>query len=450
MARDLPGLRGVDRDQRATLVAGPRRATASPWGDHGTPTATPPRIGPYQVVGRLGEGGFGEIFEAIAPGGELVAVKRMRRELALRAEAILRFEREVEVIRRIGHHNVVAILDVGDDGAPYFAMELLRGIDLWRHVREVGRLTPAEALAVLGPLARALDAAHAKGVVHRDLKASNVFLDRRRVVLLDFGVAKLLDDGGPRLTRSRIQIGTPSCMAPEQILGLAVGPRTDVYGLGVLAHHMMAGRPPFNHAQPTVVRQMHLAEAAPPVSRRAPVGVEIDRVVARAMSKDPAARQPGASAFVRELEAAARGPRAAHREQPVRSLAVHVDTASGDQLPAIVSDLVTAGMAVAFEADNAATLLAPLEDEPGAARRQRRRLIERAANAVRTTGAACFVGVGGAASLLRLGAWIPARPLAGLLAMNEALEGITAQVEAVPGQRLVRLVNLVDQLDRPA
>jgi hypothetical protein len=152
-----------------------------------------------------------------------------------------------------------------------------------------------------------------------------------------------------------------------------------------------------------------------------------------------------------ELEAAARGPaRAADGEEPTRSLAVHVDTASGDELPAIVSALVAAGMAVAFEADNAATLLAPLAAATGAARRQRRRLVALAATAVRTTGAACFVGVGGAASLLRLGAWIPARTLTGVLVTPESLEGIAAEVEAVPGQRLVRLVNLVDRLDRPA
>jgi len=403
---------------------------------HGTSPAT---IGPYRVERRLGSGGFGEIFAARDADGRAVAVKRMRRELALRAEAILRFEREIEVVRRIRHPNLVDILGVGDDVAPYFAMELLHGADLARHLRQVGRLSPAEALEVLVPVGHALTAAHAEGVVHRDLKASNVFLDRHRVVLLDFGVAKLLDDSGPQLTRSHILIGSPPCMAPEQILGQLIDQRTDVYGLGALAYHVLTGSPPFVHEQPTVVREMHLVAPPPPVSRRAPVRPEIDRVIGRAMSKDPAARQASVAELVRDLEIAARA--AAPLADGGVSLAVHVDTADGERLPEIVRDLTRAGMEIAFEAVNAATLLLPLSLDPGASRAQRRRALALVADASRTCEAACFVNVGSPAALLKLGAWIPPIAMSGVMVVPDALEGLDSEVEPVAGQRLVRLVD---------
>jgi serine/threonine-protein kinase len=210
-------------------------------------------IGRYRVERLIGNGGFAAVYEARDPDGRRVAIKRLHGELALRSHDILRFDREIRIIRGLRHPNVVEILDVGDDQAPYFVMELLHGTDLSDHIARRGRLSLEETVEILAPVCSALSAAHQKGIVHRDLKASNVFLDRERVVLLDFGVAKLLDGTALRLTRSHLIVGSPACMAPEQILNGPVDERTDVYGLGVLAYQMLTGALPFNR-RPTSAR----------------------------------------------------------------------------------------------------------------------------------------------------------------------------------------------------
>src|SRR6185369_11131198 len=132
------------------------------------------------------------------------------------------------------------------------------------------RLDPGEVLAILGPICGALAATHARGIVHRDVKPSNVFLAGRRVVLLDFGVAKLLDVGGT-LTITGDLVGTLACMSPEQILSRPVDPRTDVYALGVLAYRMLAGSPPFAAKNPIALQQQHLYAAPRPPSAVAPI-----------------------------------------------------------------------------------------------------------------------------------------------------------------------------------
>jgi serine/threonine protein kinase len=398
--------------------------------------ALPARIGRYRIEEVIGTGGFGVVYRARDLDDRLVAVKRMHMELAHSPQAILRFEREIRVIRRIAHPNLAEIHDVGDDGAPYFAMELLHGTDLSRHLVEVGRMSPAQALDVLVPLGRALSAAHEKGVVHRDLKASNVFLDRERVVLLDFGVAKLLDGSGPLLTRSHLIIGSPACMAPEQILGRPVDARTDVYGLAVLTYQMLTGALPFVHELTSVVQEMHLSEPPPPPSRRVPVRPEIDRVVGRAMSKDPAGRQASVEQFVRDLEGAVRGAAAARG----MSLAVHVDSPSDDSLSEIVDSLTRTGLEVAFEAGNAATLLMPLPCDPDAARGERRRILDLVGRLPRG-GEAVYVDVGDRVALLKLGAWIPTAHTSGVLAAPRALEGLDIATEPVPERGLVRLMS---------
>src|SRR6185503_7424125 len=146
-----------------------------------------------------------------------------------------------------------------DDGRPWFAMELLDGVDLETHIAARGRLTPGEVLTVLGPICDALACAHDAGVIHRDIKASNVFLAADgRVVLLDFGIAKLSDPGiGAGLTLSRQSLGTPSAMAPEQVAGREASERTDVYALGALLYHMLVGEPPFADSSPTVMQYLH-------------------------------------------------------------------------------------------------------------------------------------------------------------------------------------------------
>jgi serine/threonine-protein kinase len=398
-------------------------------------------MGPYRLGDELGSGGFGTVYRAVdSRDGRRVAIKLLHPDLAINPEAVRRFEREILAVRRIRHANVIEILDVGTvDGVPYFAMELLSGTTLRSRLRDGGRLSPEKALDVLRPIADALAAAHRAGVVHRDLKASNVFLDRSRVVLLDFGVAKLVDDDGPKLTSSRIAVGSPACMAPEQILGKPVDARTDVYGLGVLAYHVLTGKLPFVHSQATIVQEMHLVQPPPPVSRRTPVGPDIDAVIGRAMSKNPLDRQADAAAFLRELEEAVSGPKP--RGAIGLTLAVHVESASFDALDELTQALSGHGLEIAFEAGNAVTLIGPLAGEAAFHRRQRRRVIEAVESAVARLGGAeisVYLNLGLPEAMLRLGAWVPETG-GGVLCAPAVLEGLGRAGAAVPGSPLLRL-----------
>jgi serine/threonine-protein kinase len=296
------------------------------------PIPTGARIGEYVVKETIAAGGFGVVYRVeYASTGAPAALKVLHAELASTQEAVLRFEREVDVIRRLNHPNVVTIHGWGrlEDGRPYFSMELLEGIDLDTHVRSRRRLPPAEILAILEPLCSALGMAHEQGIIHRDLKASNVFITKnaeRRVVLLDFGVAKLIDETGPGLTAPSHVVGTPSCMAPEQITGQPTDARTDVYALGALTYYMLTGELPFHDASVLMVQYMHLNSTPLKPSAIAPVGPAFDHVVMRAMSKHPSARYMSAGELLADFKLAVEGGDEGIAESHDRRMvAIHIE-----------------------------------------------------------------------------------------------------------------------------
>ncbi|WP_437791421.1 serine/threonine-protein kinase [Sorangium sp. So ce693] len=277
----------------------------------GAPRAATLRAGEYLLDGVIAEGGFGVVHRAVHAASKApAAVKIMHADLISRTDVVLRFQREVDAIGRIQHPNVVEILDVGrlDDGRPYYAMELLQGRSLEQHLFARGRLPADEALAILDPLCSALAAVHALGIIHRDVKPSNVILCERggelRVVLLDFGIAKLLGTTDLSLTSSRHVVGTPAFMSPEQLLNRPVDMRTDVYALGALLYTMIAGSMPFLATTYPVLRHLHLHQAPPRPSLHAPVDPAFDDIVVRAMNKDPAGRHPDVAAFLGDVRAA--------------------------------------------------------------------------------------------------------------------------------------------------
>jgi serine/threonine-protein kinase len=436
------------------------------------------RVGDYVIERTLARGGFGVVHRARhEQTGELRAIKVLHPEVAASPEAVLRLEREADVLRAIAHASVLALYAVGrlSDGRPYLVTELLDGADLETLVRERGRFPAEEVLAMLEPLASALGAAHERGIVHRDLKASNVFLDERggvrRVVLLDFGVAKLASPSPSSLTSSRRMVGTPACMAPEQIRGRAIDGRADVYALGVLTFQLLTGELPFRGDSFVQAQQLHLYARPPAVSSRAPVEPAFDAVIARAMSKEPAQRQPNAAAFLAELRAASDG---AGDAEELQLVAVHVevfiaggalddpDDALLDDhesiLPLAAAALCGAGLAVAVETGNTLLAVTGLEGSSAEGAGKRARALAAALEAVRRidarpgrdprvstaiavhAGPARRIGASFDGSAVDSAAWAPDAPVGGVVATRAALEGLEADV--VPHGELEHLLRV--------
>jgi serine/threonine-protein kinase len=239
-------------------------------------------------------------------------VKVLHADMAASPEMLDRFIREAKAVNLIGHPNIVDISDFGvlEDGRPFFVMELLEGNTLDVLLDRQGRFSAREALDLLTPVCQALSAAHRAGVVHRDLKAANVFVIPREagvlVKLLDFGVAKLLEpEGGPsQMTTVGRIIGTPHAMAPEQISGGAIDRRTDVYALGVLLFQLLTGRVPFDAESPLDIQRLHVEAPPPAPSEFASTAAAVDAVVLRCLQKERDDRFSSVEAFLEALRRA--------------------------------------------------------------------------------------------------------------------------------------------------
>jgi serine/threonine-protein kinase len=288
----------------------------------------------------IGAGGGGSVYLADDPkSGRACAIKVLHPELARSEVGLARFRREVSVVGMIRHPAIVEILHVGElpDGRPYFAMELLEGSNLKALIKEHGRFSIEQALEITSPIFSALRAAHAVGVVHRDVKASNVHVAVREgrtvVKLLDFGVAKLLTSENEKegLTRAGSSIGTPASMAPEQIRGEAIDERTDVYAVGVLIYQMLTGRLPFRAPSRQETEFRILDSVPPPPSQSAPLPAAIDGVVLRCLEKDPARRYPSVASVEEAFRAAASARVSARPETTTghRAVAIAVAIPSG-------------------------------------------------------------------------------------------------------------------------
>jgi serine/threonine protein kinase len=283
---------------------------------HTGPTSDGSVLGSYRIVGELSSGSMGAVFQAEhVLLGRPAAIKLLRSDLTCDPDLVQRFVNEAKAVTACKHPGIVDLYDFGytPDGHAYFVMELLEGESLGGRLAR-GRLGEPAAVAIAHGIASALKAAHRVGVIHRDLKPDNVFLvpdpdggfDRTKV--LDFGIAKLGDASmsPARRTRSGILMGTPLYMAPEQARAAAlIDPRADLYSLGCIIYHMLAGRPPFvaDGAGEIIALQM-FGEVVPP-SQLAPVAPELERLVLRLLEKDPADRFASAAELVSALDAVA-------------------------------------------------------------------------------------------------------------------------------------------------
>jgi tRNA A-37 threonylcarbamoyl transferase component Bud32/tetratricopeptide (TPR) repeat protein len=273
--------------------------------DRAVAAALPAR---YEAEGVVGEGGMATVFRARDTLlGRSVAVKVLRPELALQLGAS-RFDREIEITRRLSHVNVLPVLDSGVAGdLPFYVMPLVEGESLAQRIAREGELPIDEAIDVTLQVAGALSAAHELGIVHRDVKPSNIFLTGGRPLVADFGIAHLLDSvDDERLTESGTSVGTPGYMSPEQISAHRdVDARTDVYSLGCVLYEMLAGEPPFSGRTRQAIYAKQVSFATPLVGKvRETVPLAVEEVVTRALAKSPADRFESMDAFARALERA--------------------------------------------------------------------------------------------------------------------------------------------------
>ena len=297
----------------------------------------PAHVGPgcvlasrYRIESRIGAGSFGAVFKATHL--ELhcaLAVKVLGTSIATDPDALGRFRREGISACRVKHPHAVTVLDFGvtGTGIAYLVMEYLQGRSLDQEMEVLGRLSPERSAQILVPVCGALGEAHRAGIVHRDVKPSNIFLHRqaRREIpkVLDFGIARFASDSALQqsLTVDGSLLGTPAYMAPERFSSQPYDGRSDVYSLGITLYQMLAGRLPFvtAHRDPLAMAMMQRDEAPPPLADLdPPVPAEMEAVVVQALRKDPRER-PGADELARLL-----APFSA-RPEPVRKTEIEAN-----------------------------------------------------------------------------------------------------------------------------
>jgi serine/threonine protein kinase len=302
----------------------PRRPTAAPSNPATRPASddtapsTPPksvpkilpadsRVGRYVVRRLLGRGGMGCVY--LAWDDDLrrtVAVKVMHPQLADESEHRQRFTREARAVAAISHDNVVSIFEVSQsDGLVFYAMPHLTGMSLVQFLNERGRPSVTAAVRIAREMASGLAAAHARGLLHRDIKPGNVFLEspRGRVKLLDFGLATSASGDG-RLTEPGMVVGTPAYMSPEQARGLPLDARADLFSLGAVMYHLTTGRMPFQGPDTLAVLTALAVDTPSPVRDANPrVTARLEDLINRLLSKHPDGRPASATDVVAELKA---------------------------------------------------------------------------------------------------------------------------------------------------
>ena len=279
-----------------------------------------PKLGGYELIAKLGEGGMGAVYKARQISlDRIVAVKVLPAQLSRNREYIARFRREARLAGKIAHPNVVQVLDVGEDAdRHYIAMEFVDGSDTAALIRE-GRIEEKRALEIIRGVARALVVAHEKGIVHRDIKPANIMLASDGTPKLsDLGIAKQTGTKGATLTRTGAAMGTPQYMSPEQCQGVReIDGRSDIYSLGATLYHMVCGKVPFGGATPPAVMHNHVYEPLPdPKALNADLSDGATALIRRMMEKDREARFQTCAELIEVIEEISRGGLAAAPSPP--------------------------------------------------------------------------------------------------------------------------------------
>jgi serine/threonine protein kinase len=261
-------------------------------------------LGKYRLIEKLGQGTFGIVYRGVDTVlNRPVAIKVLKAGLVDSVEWIERFQREALLASQLRHPNIVNILDAGvEESRHYLVMDYLPGRPLSELFKDQAPFSLKKTVAILEPLAAALDYAHSKGLIHRDIKPSNILIiEGDCPILTDFGLVKSLEEPGS--TTTGVMLGTADYMAPEQILGKEVTRATDLYALGVIAFSMLTGQLPFSGVTPFEVQMGHVSKTPPaPRSLRPELPVEVDAILLKALSKEPAQRYPDGKTLVAEIK----------------------------------------------------------------------------------------------------------------------------------------------------
>jgi beta-lactam-binding protein with PASTA domain/predicted Ser/Thr protein kinase len=304
----------------------------------------------YEVEGRIGAGGMAEVWRGHDRVlNRTVAIKTLLPQFARDASFVDRFRREAQAAARLNHAGIVSVYDSGTDGdTPYIVMEFIEGRTLADYLASGKTIPPMEAAKIAQDIAEALAVAHAQGVIHRDIKPANVMVTRNgKVLVMDFGIARLIS-GPETAPQTSAVLGTASYLSPEQAQGQPVDARTDIYALGVVLYEMLTGRPPFTGDSPMAIAYKQVNATPPaPSSTNPDVPPELDAVVMRALSKNPANRYQTGQEFADDLERARTGGEV---------LATPLLPASGEATQVI-------------SRPEATSVLPPLQDEPGGSRK---------------------------------------------------------------------------------
>lgn len=262
------------------------------------------QFGQYQILAPLGQGGMAAVYKAYQPSMDrFVAIKVLPRQYAEDVKFISRFNQEARTLAKLQHPHILPVFDFGEsEGFTYLVTPLLQGGTLKDIL--TGKPLPLElANKVISQVGEALDYAHSRHIIHRDVKPSNVLMDESgNCILADFGIAKLLE-GSIRLTQSGEAIGTPAYMAPEQGQGKPVDARTDIYALGIMLYQMLTGKPPFDAETPAAVIIKHIIDPLVPPSELNPaISEQVEAVILKALAKNPDDRFATAGQMVKKLQ----------------------------------------------------------------------------------------------------------------------------------------------------
>ena len=261
--------------------------------------------GRYEIMQLLGEGGMGSVYKAMDR--ELnrpVALKLIRPELAANPAILARFKQELLLAHQVTHRNVIRIYDLGDaDGVKFITMEFVEGEALRALIKQHKKFSPEEAVEIIQQVCRALDAAHAVGVIHRDLKPQNIMRDKSgRILVMDFGLARTL--GGDGMTQSGALVGTMEYMSPEQALAKDLDQRSDLFSMGLILYELLTGVTPYKAESAVASLLKRNSERAIPVSDHdGTIPRALSNIVSKCLERDPAARYQNATEMLRDLEA---------------------------------------------------------------------------------------------------------------------------------------------------